>query len=338
MLNGAVLLRAIKTWLPWVITGAALWFTFRGIDWDTLVQHLADATVGWLFVALALSILSYSLRARRWQTLFPKPVLKFRDSIEILLLGFFMNNILPARAGEFVRAHFGGRRTGEKRTVVLATIFSERLADGLAISLFFIVFASSVGDAGLSRNFIYVAWLFGIVGVAALAVIWSRAFVFSLGERIADRIARSPVTFTFKKLKQFIEGLAPLFSLVRIPSLVLYSTLIWSIELCVYWAISEAFNAPLDIAGVVLFMVAVNFSSLVPAAPGGIGVIEMVGSFALASIGIDREHALSMVITQHAMQYVLVGVPGAYVLLTSREKIPTSPEANLANGEADVTP
>ena len=96
--------------------------------------------------------------------------------------------------------------------------------------------------------------------------------------------------------------------------------------------ISNAFQAPIDISGVVLFMVAVNFSSLVPAAPGGIGVIEMVGSLALSSIGIDREHALSMVLTQHAMQYLIVGIPGAYVLLTSREKIPTN-EGSGTDGE-----
>ncbi len=322
-----MILRAIKIWLPWVVTVAALWFTFRGIDWDTLFSHLAGATLGWIGVALVLSIFSYALRARRWQTLFARPVLKFRDACEVLFLGFFMNNILPAKAGEFVRAHFGGKRTGEKRTVVLATIFSERLADGLTLSLFFIIFAGSIGDASLSRNFLYVAYLFGAIGIGALLTMWAKEAVFTIGDAVAGKINKSPTSFAWKKLRQFIDGLAPLFSLQRLPSLVLYSVVIWSVEMCIYWMVSLAFHAPLDMAGIVLFMVAVNFSSLVPAAPGGIGVIEMVGSLALVSIGIDREHALSMVITQHAMQYIIVGIPGAYVLLTSQEKIPTEGES-----------
>ena len=329
--------RFLKNWLPWIITVAALWFTFRGIDWQTLWLHLAGVTPGWLLLALVLSLTSYGLRARRWQTLFPRPVLNFRDACEVLFLGFFMNNILPARAGEFVRAHFGGKRTGEKRTLVLATIFSERLADGLALSLFFILFATTQGDAGLSTNFSYVAWAFGIIGIAALITMWTRNFVFSVGDEIAKKINRPAINFTWSKLREFINGLAPLFSLRRLPSLILYSSVIWSIEMCIYWAVSEAFHAQLDIGGVVLFMVAVNFSSLVPAAPGGIGVIEMVGSLALASIGIDREHALSMVLTQHAMQYVIVGLPGAYVLLTAREKMPTASVRDGTDASTDVT-
>lgn len=322
-----MILRAVKMWLPWVVTVAALWFTFRGIDWRTLGSHLAGATLGWIAAALALSFISYGLRARRWQTLFARPVLTFKDACAVLFLGFFMNNILPARAGEFVRAHFGGKRTGEKRTIVLATIFSERLADGLTISLFFIIFAGNVGDAGLSSNFLYVAYLFGAVGIAALLTMWAKDTVFRVGDTVAKRINKSAASFAWHKLRLFIDGLAPLFSLRRLPSLVLYSAVIWSVEMCIYWMISSAFHAPLNMAGIVLFMVAVNFSSLVPAAPGGIGVIEMVGSMALVSIGIDREHALSMVLTQHAMQYVIVGIPGAYVLLTSRDRIPKKNES-----------
>ena len=55
----------------------------------------------------------------------------------------------------------------------------------------------------------------------------------------------------------------------------------------------------------VIFLVTVNFSSLIPAAPGGIGVIEAVTKAVLVSVGVDPELALALVITQHVMQYLM---------------------------------
>ena len=77
----------------------------------------------------------------------------------------------------------------------------------------------------------------------------------------------------------------------------------------------------MEIPFYVLFMVAVNFSSLIPAAPGGIGVIEAVVKTVLVSVGIDAELALAMVITQHIMQYLVVGIPGAAIMMTWRDKL-----------------
>ena len=68
-------------------------------------------------------------------------------------------------------------------------------------------------------------------------------------------------------------------------------------------------------------MVAVNFSSLIPSAPGGIGVIEAVASAALVSIGVPRELALVMVLTQHVIQYIVVCIPGAIMTLSWRARL-----------------
>ena len=41
----------------------------------------------------------------------------------------------------------------------------------------------------------------------------------------------------------------------------------------------------------------------------------------MVSIGIDPETALAMVITQHAIQYLVVGVPGGLSMLTWKQEI-----------------
>ena len=78
-------------------------------------------------------------------------------------MGFFVNNLIPARMGEFVRAHLGGRATDQSRSTVLATIAGERLADGLTISLIFSTLFSigaTTEEFSGARELSYVAFMF----------------------------------------------------------------------------------------------------------------------------------------------------------------------------------
>lgn len=307
--------------VPWIITCVALYLAFRGVDWEVLRSHLGNVEVPWLVGALLLTSLSYLMRARRWQYLFPKPTLDFLSSAKVLILGFFMNNILPARAGEFVRAHMGAKISGETRTLVLATVASERLADGLTLSLFFVIFALHSGDQALSTNLTYVALLFLAVLLGVLITLMFRTRLFRVLDSLSRKFNHRASNYTLNRIQVFIDGLTPLCTPKKIPMLVLWSLGIWTTELLVYVCVTCAFQSDLTLALCVLFMVTVNFSSLIPAAPGGIGVIEAIASAVLVSVNVPKELALTMVLTQHVFQYAVVAIPGALVMLTWKKSL-----------------
>jgi hypothetical protein len=51
-------------------------------------------------------------------------------------------------------------------------------------------------------------------------------------------------------------------------------------------------------------------------------VIELVAKNVLLSVGVaSGELALSMVLTQHVIQYAVVGIPGAFLLTTIRSQV-----------------
>jgi uncharacterized protein (TIRG00374 family) len=314
----------LKKYLPWLITAFALYFTFKDIDWSLLVSHLGDANPFYIFLAFFLTSVSYLLRSKRWQILFPECNLNYRDSFSVLILGFFYNNILPARAGEFVRAHLGSQVSGQSRALVLATIASERLVDGLAISLFFVVFSFGVGDAEIAKNLNLVALGFAGIAVAVLTVIALRNKLHKLIEFILKDKELPKIDWIAKKALMFLEGLSPLSSMKTLPIILIWSLIIWGNELMVFYAVTNAYGSDLPIAFVVFMMVAMNFSSLIPAAPGGIGVVEAVGTAALVSLGVPRELALVMVLTQHVIQYIVVGIPGAFLTVTWKKRIDSS--------------
>jgi uncharacterized protein (TIRG00374 family) len=311
--------------LPWGVTILALFLAFRGIEWPLLWSHLKSADPVLLLAAFLLTNLSYLFRAVRWKLLFPRTELPLLSSLKVLILGFFMNNVLPARAGELVRAHLGGKVTGEQRTLVLATIASERLTDGLSISLMFVVIIGCFGrghlDSTYANNLMYVAYLFAFVGFMVVVTLLFRKTIFRFTSALTKRFNSRSLTYALTKFEVFIDGLSPLCVPRRALQISLWSTLIWGIELLVYVAIANAFSAQLPLSGCVLFLVAVNFSSLIPAAPGGIGVIELVATNVLFSLGVGHELALSMVLAQHVIQYVVIGVPGAFMLATLRSQL-----------------
>lgn len=315
--------KALKLILLWGITIAALYYAFYAADWNELIAHLKGANRGYLLLAISLTVVSYLLRSRRWQFLFvEKPAIGFANAWRVLVLGFFMNNVIPARAGELIRAHLGSKVTNLSRTSVLATIASERLLDGLTLSLLFVGFSFGIKDSEFSADLFYVASLFAIATLGVALVLVLRKPIFSFIERINDKLNHKAADFTLKRIQIFIEGLSPLFQLSRLPILSMWSIVIWLVELWVYIAIGKAYGVTgFGIHFFVLFLVTVNFSSLIPAAPGGIGVIEAVTKTVLVSVGMDPELALALVITQHVIQYLVIAIPGIFLLFTWRDRI-----------------
>lgn len=324
--------KRIQTLLGFLVSALALWWVFRSVELDAIWAELKSANTFYLCLAVILTFFSYVLRSLRWPAFFKHNPPQFRDSFRCLILGFFMNNTLPARMGEFVRAHVGGRATNQSRSFVLATIAGERLADGLTISLLFaILFSldSSIDKENGGALIFYVAMLFFLAGLITAAVLAFRRHIFQWLEYIGSMMPGHVSQYMLVRIQRFIEGLEPLLQPVRLLKITVWSLIVWGVELAVYFLVVRAFHyqESLTFGGVAVFMAAVNFSSLVPSAAGGVGVIELFAKLALEQLGVPGEKALAMVVTQHLIQIAVVGVPGAIFFFSHlRGRVPEDDE------------
>lgn len=316
----------IRALIGLLISVICLWWVFSSVETDELFARMRSVDLFWLFLALLTTFCSYLLRSFRWPYFFGQQPPNFYHSYRCLIIGFFMNNVLPARMGELVRAHLGGRATGQSRSTVLATIAGERLADGLMISAMFALafsFGASLEEQLRAKELFYVSYLFLAATIGTGLVLVFRNKIFRLLEKVGKRMPGHLSSYTLVRIKRFILGLEPLLRPSRLLVLSLFTVAVWLTELLVYYQVTRAFDIPMSIAGLSLFLAAVNFSSLIPAAPGGIGVIEAFASLALVRIGIEHETGLAMVASQHLIQYAVVGIPGAwFFFLTLGGKIP----------------
>jgi dolichyl-phosphate beta-glucosyltransferase len=323
----------IKAILGILVSLFCLWWVLHSVEKEEIFAAVRNIDPIWILAALLTTLWSYVLRAWRWPFFFGRQPPNFYDSFRCLIIGFFMNNMLPARMGEIVRAYLGSKATKQSGTIVLATIAAERLADGLAISLLFAVlftFTSHPDEIERAQELYIVAYLFLFAAVITGVVLYKRQAIFSFLEKLGQIMPGHISNYTLVRIKRFIQGLEPLFRPSSVFVLSIFSLVVWLVELLVYYEVSVAFGYRMTLGGLSLFLAAVNFSSLIPAAPGGIGVIEAFATFALVRIGVNKETALAMVAAQHLIQYTVVGIPGAfYFFVNLGGKIPESVEAEM---------
>jgi uncharacterized protein (TIRG00374 family) len=302
-----------------LVTVGAMYFAVRGVKIDDTRDALAASDLRWLVPTSAVLALAIWLRIVRWWVLFDdssRPPL--RAVGHAALIGYFFNNILPARAGEAARvfALYGTARTPRAETV--GTVVIERVFDLLA--LLFLLFASYPLLPAIS--WLKAAALFGLAVVTVLVTI------IYLLVRYDDRAVRwllSPL-HRLPAAREHVEpavinatrGLVAL----REPRVALrgmaLTILSWLVLALSFWILMAAFDLHLPVVAGMLVVVAINLSLVLPSSPAALGVFEAATVVALRAFDVPQAEALSYALVLHLLNFLpflLIGLvllgPGA---------------------------
>ena len=138
--------RGARVWLGLAVSALFLGLLFVGVDRDELWESLREVDARWLLAAAPVYAAALWLRAARWRRiLWPELPIGARETFAPMLVGYAANNVLPARAGEVLRALILKRRHGTSRSAAVGTIVVERALDGLVLAL---ALAGTVALAG----------------------------------------------------------------------------------------------------------------------------------------------------------------------------------------------
>jgi hypothetical protein len=134
-------LRKYRFWLNLAVgMGVAaffLWLFFRRVDdWGEIAHALRTARYVYVIPAIICGLITYVFRAFRWYYLLHEiKRIRFFGLLSPILIGFMGNSILPARAGEFMRAYLLSEKEGIKLTASLATLVVDRMFDTFVLLL-----------------------------------------------------------------------------------------------------------------------------------------------------------------------------------------------------------
>ena len=303
--------RLVQSIVSLVFSGLVLFVISRHFDVRQTMASVGNAKPNLLIAGTALMIVAYLLRGARWRIW--ERGLTYWDSLRLILIGFMGNNVLPARLGEILRAHCASAKTGydRGRTTALASIAVERILDGLVLAVFGLI---GIGLVPMDRR---LQWALFLVSLAFAGLTLGLVLSIRHHERIrslidtANRKFPGHVTaFAREKTLHFLNGLLPLGTWSRMVGAVTATAIIWGIEIGFCYLVGLAVWDQMSIPTALLFLVVVNFASLVPFTIGGIGTIEAVVPVFLISSGVPPYPALAMVLLQHAGQYFFTTVTG----------------------------
>jgi len=302
------------------------YYAFKNVSIEELGMAFKSVHYIYLVPAVFFTALTFVFRAMRWRYLVcsVKNVTTSR-LVSPLMVGF-MGNILPARAGEFIRAYLLGKRENISFSASFATIFVERLMDMLMflILLVWVLFFSadifSRGDAGenhqLMGYMIKFGWIsfIGSLGIFLFSVLLQYKNEWAI--HIVDLCTR-PLPHKWREkifgmVHSFTDGLKILKDWRGFLASILLSVLVWAASIFFYYPLLLAFGIetglPVFTATLIINLTVGIFISLFPT-PGFLGAFQAACVVALHDIfGVSKAVAASygIIAWLAAMGFIIV--------------------------------
>jgi len=324
----------------------ALYFAFRNVPFTDLIAYLGSINYLWVLPSTLIVLLSFALRAVRWQLILSSnQKIDFLSSYHPLIIGFMLNCILPGRVGEVARPVILKRKDNVPFSTGLATVVAERIFDLFILIILFIFFMSTVkidpnimiefGNYSLNSKTLETVFN-GMIKLSLLLFAGIIIVGFDTTRKMINRIIMSMPSLLFffgsslkKKIQDKVctplvhitENFASGFSFIKSPKLIficiIFSILIWVLSALTYYVFS--FGCPginLTFAEITSVMLIVCFFIALPSAPGFWGLWEAGGVFAMLLFGVPEKEAAGFTLANHAIQIfpvIIMGLISAFI-------------------------
>lgn len=325
----------------------ALYFAFRNVPFADLVAYLGSINYLWVLPSTLLVLISFVLRAVRWQLILSSnQKIGFLSSYHPLIIGFMINCILPGRVGEVARPVILKKKDNVPFSIGLATVVAERIFDLFILIILFIFFLSSAkidpdliiefGNYNLNSKTLETVFS-GMIKLSILLFVGIIIIGFDFTRKIINRIIMGMPSFLFffgasfkKKIQDkvctpvvnIIENFASGFSFIKSPKLILicimFSVIIWVLSALTYYVFSLGCpGINLSFAELTAVMLIVCFFIALPSAPGFWGLWEAGGVFAMLLFGVPEKEAAGFTLANHAIQMfpvIIMGLISAFII------------------------
>ena len=329
-------------------SSAFLVLFLRNADFHQVGRAFTEVSAWWIGPALVVYFAGIAARAWRWHWLLLhiKSIPWWR-LFPIVAIGFGVNNVLPLRAGELVRAHVLYQRHDISRLSGLSSIFMTRVYDGLMLTFFLVigVIASLVGfggmnDAGDELTAAMAFLVFGITG--AFLVFGAIARRPHDAERIVGRMLnRLPgqADREWTWLPPLITGMSAQANRQQVIGALAASLVAWALEALMYWMVGQAFNLGLPFPVYLLVAAAANLLITAPSTAGGVGPFEWATKATLLiwlpTLGtLGAQDAESTAVAFAAILHGLVIIPISLVGLIALWIFTVAPQRRFLRAES----
>lgn len=299
-----------------------LWLAFRGVDFATLLEVLASADWGLVFLAAVCEVLALWFRAIRWGILLENLCsVTVGPLFRATLIGYMINFTLPVRVGEVARAHVLGKELGLSRISVFGTVVAERILDAasvIVIALLWFLFSGFPREHahlsnGLTAATLVMAGLVVVLMVGLWVLVRHTDWLLSVISYPVGLASKGLAAEVRWRIQLLADGLGPL-QLRSYLRLGLHTLVIWCLSLAALMILGAGLSMTLTIGAASLVLVALALGVSVPSGPGFVGTFHYAVVVALEAYGVDASTALGYAIVVHAVSTLPIIALGIAVL------------------------
>lgn len=280
--------RRMPRWLPqalgYAISAVCLLWALHNYNFHELPAAIRSLDWRWVALGVGADLGVYMIHSGRWNTLLgPVARLKFWRTVQAIYIGLFANEVLPLRVGEVIRCYLLAHWNDLRISLIFASAAVERIIDGFFMLGAFFLTASFV--KGIPRDLTVLVNILGVLVVAAAGVLlW--VVVHKQHAHLVVSESRWAST-----LRHIVEGLHLMGNWRTICLTTVISFFYLALQVVSYWALMKAFLLDLSIwqAGGVLAIV--RFATVVPNAPGNLGLFQAACVVALRLFDVERSDA-----------------------------------------------
>jgi uncharacterized protein (TIRG00374 family) len=305
-----------------------------GVEMGDILERLSRADLGLYVAALVFYYLTFPVRAFRWRKLLRNVGFLPNEGVrlpsipaitEIIMLSWFANCVVPAKLGDAYRAYLLKRSANVSFSKTFGTILAERIIDTLLLFSLLGLSALLAFRGALPGEVLTILEL----GLALVLIV----LVGLLSMRNLSHFITPLVPSRFRSHYGLFEaGTLGAFGRGRMPMILVYSVLAWSIEVGRLYLVCQALGvsslASIPAWPVLLFVaLAAALLTTLPFTPGGLGIVEtgvagilvLAGSLGLIS-GMDRNLAASVAILDRTISYWSLIVVGLIIYALSKRR------------------
>jgi len=263
------------------------------LDWKEFRSAIAGVSWPWVVAACFAICASITLRAARWaaigagNSVFPK-------YWSATVVGYLGNVLYPGRAGELLRVAALHKAAALPPGQILATAVLDRMSDVIALG-FIALYVMVASAAIIASNTAVTTVILLILAPAAGFVV-----VLALGGRFKPWLvrfsARLPAPWAERIPRWYLQGLqacSALFSLNRLVPVTVLTVTAYCVDWVFFMCLLRAFEWSLPLIAAMTVGVLLAIGSLVPAAPGYVGIYQVACVIALAPYGVRESAALA---------------------------------------------
>lgn len=286
--------------VSFVLVSAIVWWASRQ---EPPELPSSGGQIAALLGAIGLYGLNTAIRAERWHFLLRRAGAAPRraDTYSLTVIGYAVNNVLPARAGDAVRMFLVAPRAHTSRRTAIGTLLAERLLDiAVVVTLFVLVGYAALG--AVSRGDLGVIGLATAVGLAGLVA----AFLVLRRDERALRFVR-PVLASTLELRRGRHG----------PAMLAVTILIWFVESLVWMTTGVAVGLDMNPLEALYLVGLASVFALIPSGPAYVGTQDAAAVVGVKAIGGGNSLAISFILMLRFVLVVPITALG-FVLLAAR--------------------